>query len=143
MRNLLKIAVLFLTASFAFGQNPKLGQDLNGINLNSNVDVIIQYTHVPTAVDHQWVRGQGGVLKRRYGKVRAGFYTVPASALPQLANNPNVTFITPDRTVGAKLDYTAAAVNAAAAWADNLDGTGIGVAIIDSGITEVNDLAIK
>ena len=140
MRNLLRIAVLILTASVAFARNPKLGRDLDGVNPRSNVNVIIQYNHVPTRGDHQWVRGQGGVLRRPYGKVRAGFYTVPASALTALANNPHVTFITPDRQVKGKLDLTTATVNAPVAWQLGLDGTGIGVAIIDSGITEVNDL---
>ena len=78
MRNLLRIAVLLLTASVAFARNPKLGRDLDGINPNSNVNVIIQYKHVPTDGDHQKVRGQGGSLKRRYGRVRCGAYTVPA-----------------------------------------------------------------
>jgi len=141
MRNLLRIAVLLLSASLAFGQNPKLGRDLVGVNPGSKVDVIVQYDHVPTTSDHQNVRGSGGVLKRQYRHVRAGFYTVPASALKQLANNPHVTFITPDRPVRGKLDLTAAAVNAPVAWQLGLDGTGIGVAIIDSGITQVNDLA--
>jgi len=106
MRNLLKIGVLLLTASFAYAQNAKLGRDLKGINPNSNVDVIIQFTHVPTAADNQWVRSLGGVVVRQYGKVKAGLYTVPASALNQLASNPDVTFITPDRTVKAQQDPT-------------------------------------
>ena len=34
-------------------------------------------------------------------------------------------------------------MNAAAAWQLNLDGTRIGLAIIDSGISEVNDLTTQ
>ena len=68
MRNLLKITVLLLTASVALAQNPKLGHDLDGIDPKSNVNVIIQYNHVPTQDDHQRVRGQGGVLKKAVWK---------------------------------------------------------------------------
>src|SRR5271169_3411768 len=81
---------------WALGQQSKLGRDFNRIDPKSTVDVIIQYKHVPTEADHQWVRGQGGTVRRRYGRVRAGVYTVRASALKALANNPNVTYITPD-----------------------------------------------
>ena len=45
MRNLLRIAILLLTVSVAFGQNSKFGRDLQGISPNSKVDVIIQYNH--------------------------------------------------------------------------------------------------
>ena len=143
MRNLLRIAILLLTTSVAFAQTPKLGRDLEGISPTGTVDVIIQYDHFPTQGDHQKVFHQGGVLKGQYRNVRSALYTVPASALAQLAKNPQVTFISPNRKVHGTLDNTAAAVNAAVAWQQNLDGTGIGVAIIDSGITEVNDLATK
>jgi serine protease AprX len=136
--------VILLTATgWAYGNDRKLGRDLDRINPNSSVDVIIQYKHVPTEVHHQKVRDQGGVLRRRYRTLRSGSYRVPASALARLAKDPEVTFITPDRKVTGKLDVTAATVNAPVAWQLGLDGTGIGVAIIDSGITEVNDLATK
>ncbi len=141
MRNLFKITVLLMTASVAFARNPKFGRDLDGVDPRSVVDVIVQFDHVPAQADHLWVRGQGGALRMPYRRVKAGFYRVPASSLKQLANNPHVTFISPDRPVKGKLDVTAATVNAPAAWQLGLDGTGIGVAIIDSGITEVNDLA--
>jgi serine protease AprX len=60
--------------------------------------------------------------------------TLPASAIQTLSNDTNVVYITPDRAVAARLDYTAAAVNAGSAWKADLTGRGIGVAIIDSGI---------
>jgi serine protease AprX len=65
---------------------------------------------------------------------------LPASALAALANNPRVAYISPDRKVSGKLDLTAAAVHAPAAWQSSYDGSGVGIAIIDSGITPVDDL---
>ena len=41
---------------------------------------------------------------------------------------------------GASLDYTAAAVGAPLAWSEGLQGDGIGVAVIDSGIYNHPDL---
>jgi len=51
-----------------------------------------------------------------------------------VASDPNVTYISPDRTLAARLDYTASAVNASAVWKAKLNGTGVGLAVIDSGI---------
>src|SRR6266550_3476817 len=48
--------------------------------------------------------------------------------------------ISPDRPLRATLDYTAAAVNAPLAWSSGLDGAGVGIAIIDSGIYSHPDL---
>ena len=49
-------------------------------------------------------------------------------------------YISLDRPLGASLDYTAAAVSAPQAWNYGLDGTGIGVAVIDSGVYNHPDL---
>jgi serine protease AprX len=165
MRNLLRIAVLLVTASFAFAQAPtltpssasaqapalalriasaqrsKIAPDLARIDTRSKVNVIVQFKHVPTEAQHMKVRNQGGRLTMRLGRVKAGLYSVPASALATLANDPEVAYISPDRKLKGKLDLTAEAVNAAAAWLLNLDGTGIGVAVIDSGISDHPDLA--
>jgi subtilisin family serine protease len=83
-----------------------------------------------------------GVLNSVLGLLNAIVCTVPASSLESLASNPNVTYISPDRTVAGQLDYSAAAVNANAAWRANLTGAGIGVAVIDSGIHTDPDLSI-
>ena len=57
-----------------------------------------------------------------------------------MANDPNVAHVSVDHHVQAKLDYSTTAINAEAAWLSSFDGTGIGVAVIDSGITPVADL---
>jgi serine protease AprX len=45
----------------------------------------------------------------------------------------------PDRSLTAKLDNTAAAVNASVVWKAGYNGSGIGVAVLDSGInSDVN-----
>src|SRR5581483_8884263 len=52
----------------------------------------------------------------------------------------NVAYVSLDRPLAASLDYSAAGVNAPAAWTSGWDGTGIGVAVIDSGIYNHPDL---
>ena len=59
---------------------------------------------------------------------------LPASALDAVAALPNVVHISPDRPLKSTLDYSTAAVNANVAFTSGIVGTGVGVAIIDSGI---------
>ncbi len=107
---------------------------------NANVDVIVQYKHRPTTAQHRRVANFGGRFRKQLGLINAGSYSVPAGNLEALAADPEITSIAPDRKVHMLLDNTAAAVNAAAAWSYGLDGSGIGVAVIDSGISEHGDL---
>src|SRR5205814_609165 len=76
-------------------------------------------------------------------------YSIPAAALADLEANPDVAYVSVDRPLSSTasgsapapvVDHHSEAIQAAAAWAQGLDGTGIGVAIIDSGIARVNDL---
>ena len=70
--------------------------------------------------------------------------TVPSWMIPQIANNPNVAYVTPDRQV--QLSYTpdedpiSATARDVAATQFSVDGTGVGVAVIDSGVSDHPDL---
>ena len=144
-RAFMTICALLLSASLAFAGTPKMSKDLQGAKTSGQVDVIVQYTHVPTAFHHQKVLSKGGKIKRELGRFKGSAYTMPASRLAELAADPDVTFISPDRPLkgastgspAAILDFHTDAINAPAAWAQGLDGTGIGVAVIDSGIANV------
>jgi hypothetical protein len=86
-------------------------------------------------------------LKSELGIVKGGAYRIPAKELEELAKDPEVVHISLDHRLqsaatapaSAFLDYYDAAVNAQAGWLLGLDGSGIGVAEIDSGITDVPD----
>ena len=60
--------------------------------------------------------------------------TLNAGSVIALSNQSNVSYISLDRPVSALLDYTGDAVNAPFAWNSGLDGTGVGITVIDSGI---------
>src|SRR5207245_8643222 len=90
------------------------------------------------------VTGKGAALKEKLSVIRgAAFTSLPAEALAQLAQDPDVAYISPDRPLqgASNLDYTPETVNAPWAWQQlHLDGTGVGVAVIDSGVYPVADL---
>src|SRR5579875_1064007 len=134
------VAALIVLSTAALAQNRNISTDLLSVDPNSRVDVIVQYTHTPTTKNHADISAMGGSLKRELRSVKAASYSLPAASLSALTANPEVAFISVDRKVHTLLDNTTAAVNAAAAWSAGLDGTGIGVAVIDSGISEHDDL---
>src|SRR6266849_4709579 len=138
------ITLLAAGLSFADGKKHKLSDDFEtskgGKNGTTTVDVIIQFNQTPTDAHHQKVQNKGGVLKTKLDFIKGAHYSVPVESLDALADDPDVAYISPDRRLSGSLDNTAAAVNAKAAWQAGWDGTGIGVAVIDSGITYQTDL---
>src|SRR6266567_7542027 len=142
------LAACFLLGKPALARNPKIASDLEGTDPDSSVDVIIQFTQAPTARLHAKVLDRGGQLKSELGIVKGGAYRISARELEDLANDPEVAHISADHPVqgtattpsSAQLDYYDATVNAPVAWQFGLNGTGIGVAVIDSGIIDIPDL---
>jgi serine protease AprX len=146
-KRFLVLCTLILSASLAFAGSRKMSKDLEGKNASGQVEVIVQFKQAPTARHHQKVFNRGGKLRQELGLVRSGAYSLPASALADLAADPDVAYIAPDRPLystnngspTAVLDYHTDTVNAPVAWAQGLNGTGIGVAVIDSGIIDIPD----
>src|SRR6267378_5231475 len=142
------IVMLAAGTSLADGKKHKLSKDLDAVKGGHNgatVDVIIQFNQTPTAAHHLKMQSKGGVLKAKLDVIKGAHYSVPVESLQNLADDPDVAYISPNRplsgTSTSTLDYAAETVNAPAAWKQwGLDGTGIGVAVIDSGVTAVGDL---
>ncbi len=142
------IALLSAGLSIADGNKHKLSKDLDvlkGGHNGATVDVIIQFNQTPTDAHHQKVHNMGGVLKTKLDVIKGAHYSVPTGSLEDLEKDPDVAYISPNRslsgTATSTLDYARESVNAPVAlqqW--GLDGTGIGVAVIDSGVTAVGDL---
>jgi serine protease AprX len=118
----------------------KLAPEFAGVEPGTKVRVIIQYNVEPTDAMHQAVVDQGGVHHGTLEIIKSGVYTVPAGALSTLASSSSVAYISPDRPVRGLLDRTLAGVDAQIARSHGYDGTGIGVAVIDSGVSQVNGL---
>src|SRR5258708_2533420 len=140
--------LLATSISLADGNRHKLSKDVDALRGGHNgttVDVIIQFNQTPAAAHHQKVQDKGGVLKNKLDVIKGAHYSVPVASLPALADDPDVTYISPNRplsgTSASTLDFTRETVNAQVAWQQwGLDGTGVGVAVIDSGVTAVGDL---
>jgi serine protease AprX len=86
------------------------------------------------------VRGVGGNNGRALPLINGRAATLPDAALAALANHPRVAQVSDDRAIAGAMERTAAAVGATVVRSDlGYDGTGVGVAIIDSGVAAAHD----
>jgi len=109
---------------------------------NDKVSVIVQYHAKPDQAEDHRLNGLGATDKRAYGKLKMRALKIKASKLDDLVNDPDVRFVTLDSTVEA---YTRAARLASNELLTRKgvplhEGDGIGVAVLDSGISTHNDV---
>src|SRR5579871_5803545 len=144
------VCLFLLTSTSLFANNAKISPDLQPLlaNSSSNVNVIVQYSKPQScggllgSILCPPVNLLGGLLHSTFSLLNAVAATVQAGSIVNLSNQSNVVYISLDRTVVAALDYTTAAVNAPMAWNSGYTGTGIGIAVIDSGIYNHPDLNV-
>ena len=102
------------------------------------VRVIVRATDV-SEVETQ-VAAAGGHIGRRLTGINAVVAEIPVRSLAGIASLPGVQRVSLDRRIEGALEKTGAAIGAR--WVtENLgvDGAGVGVAIIDSGVTRTHD----
>jgi serine protease AprX len=117
----------------------RLSHDLE--NASGPRDVIIQFKTPGGGPAFNKAIANGALLRKVLSGINAGaFSKVPPILLKLLALDPNIKFISPDRPVKATMDNVAPTVGADIARSYGYDGTGIGVAVIDSGISAHDDL---
>ena len=128
---------LAVTTSASAAGNMKFSPDLQPTGSTANVEVIVQYKIMPTEAHRRKVRSLGGTVHETMNHVKAGHYTVPVAALETLAEDPDVLYISPNRPLRGALNITAATVHSDVANAQGYTGSGIGVAVIDSGMSDM------
>ena len=82
----------------------------------------------------------GGIARRRLARMRAQVADVDNHSLENLARQPDVARVLPDRPAFATIERSGASIGAAfARWQFGLTGQGVGVAVIDSGVAALHD----
>jgi serine protease AprX len=106
-------------------------------NLSGRSRVIVQFRGEP---DVRAITGRGGIAGRRLRLLGANVAEVSNAQLTALAGDPRVAAVFHDRPAFAMMERTSATIGAALARQDlGLTGAGVGVAVIDSGITGWHD----
>jgi serine protease AprX len=133
------IGVAVLSGSLMLAASSKMGPELSNQSANAKVKVIVQFKQAPLASDLLSISLLGGIVTTTLNAVNALIVTLPISGIQALSNNPNVLYVSSDRPLNKMVDYSAAAVNAGAAWSSSFTGLGVTVAVIDSGIAPLPD----
>jgi serine protease AprX len=138
MKKSIQLGLVLSFASLAFAAS-KLSHDLPPGNSSAPVSVIVQFKTPPTK-DELKQFGPYGQVKKTFNSINAIYTSVSPSLFAALQADPNVKYVSPNRPHRSFLDLTTAAVSANVAWQSGFDGTGVGIAIIDSGIALKHDL---
>jgi serine protease AprX len=133
------VTALFVTSTLSFAAS-KFSSDIP--KSGGNVDVIIRFANTPSPSDLKLL-GPFGQIKKSLSIINGIHLSLPPALIPLLANIPGITYVTPNRSLKGTLDITTQAVAANLAWQFGYDGTGVGVAVIDSGIALKHDLAAR
>lgn len=120
-------------------QHSKLDKELNRLADGiGDSDVIVEF-HDDSDGSAR-INAAGGSSGRRLGIIKARAGRMPNVLLKRLADDPNVKRIHVDRETEAQIARTAATIGARNVHAQyGYTGAGIGVAVIDSGITAWHD----
>ena len=132
--------LLFLIPLAVIAQSTKLAPELKQLAAGKTISVIVQYKSAALSAQVKNLPVGNATVSAQLQVINGLRLVVPVAELASLAADPNVTYVSPDRKVHGHLNNAAPAVLANYAWGLGLSGTGIGVAVIDSGIHEADDL---
>src|SRR5208283_5485134 len=149
MKRLLVI-LLLATGTLAHADNSKISPELQGNNSTQQVQVIVQYAP-GTQVNCSGLLGLvdclvndvvnlGGTILGQLPLINGIVAQLDGNGIQSLSNQSNVVYISSDRPLTPSLSNAAVAVNAPFAWQSNYTGAGVGVALIDSGVSNHPDL---
>lgn len=152
-RGFIYAMVVFVLVSFsaaAFADDAKISPDLRGYNSSTKTRVIVQFSSSPqqscggllglVGCLTNAVLSLGGNLLGDLPLVNGVLAELDGSGIVTLSNNPSVTYISADRPLGTLSNDAAASINASVAWKSKYTGSGIAVALIDSGVNSHRDL---
>src|SRR5205823_693049 len=132
----------------------KVSPDLWQIPVTGSANVIVRWQTAPTSTQEKKLKTGGAKVRNRLNVIKAtAFSNVPAYLIAYGASMPEVLYISSDRPVkmsgtvvpliSAANLFPAASVDADLAWNGGWDGSGVGIALIDSGIKSHPDLNNK
>ena len=105
--------------------------------------VIVRTDGAATPAQEAAIASLGGDIYRHLGIVNSLALRIPNKNLAKLAALPFVSRISADLEVKKTDEFTVAGSGARGAWSYGFYGTGIGVAVVDSGVDNASDLTYR
>jgi serine protease AprX len=134
------LAALFCIAS-SVSASEKIAKDLLLTDSDEPIQVIVRYRSVPQAEhEERAARRQATIVKHLDG-IRSSVYRIAPAQIEELAADPDVEYVSPDRLIHPSMDIAAPTVLADVAQKYGYTGAGVGVAVIDSGVSDPPDLS--
>ncbi len=145
----LALVLLFALPLSSWADNSKISPDLQGYQSNQQVQVIVQYAP-GTQISCSGLLGLvdcllndieklGGSVLGELPLINGVVAVLDGPGIVSLSNQSNVVYISPDRSLQPLDNNANGAINAQVAWQSNYTGSGIGVALIDSGVNQHPD----
>jgi serine protease AprX len=126
--------------------SPDLREQVGAARPGARLKVILQLREGTPASLDAILHASGARSVRRFDRLDSVALELPAAAVARLAARPETRFVSPDResiptghvslTTGADAVRTTAGINVS-----GLDGTGVGIAVLDSGIDATHTAA--
>ncbi len=107
MKQLRAFVLLFFVATLAFAGPSKLSRDLREMKRerpNANVNIIVHYKQNPHTRNFERATRQGGKFRKHFRHVRSAAFSIRARKVEALAADPDIEYISPDRTVRGALE---------------------------------------
>lgn len=111
---------------------------LSGIALAADLDVIIGY-HDPVGVsENEQIQSHGGEVKKDFHLVNAISARIPEDKIEEMKKDPGVVYIMNDTIFRSTDEYSSSwgvqYIGSQPVYNQNIDGTGIKIAVLDTGI---------
>lgn len=111
---------------------------LNGTALAADRDVIVGYKKPVEATEKKLITDNGGTVKKNLNVINAVSARIPENNIKNLKNNSNIKYIVNDTVFKASDEYSSSwgvqYIGSRAVHDQNINGTGVKVAILDTGI---------
>src|SRR3984893_15915065 len=148
----LMILVLLATVTIARADDSKISPELRAATPGQQTQVIVQYAP-GTQLNCSGllsllnldcllnvIAKLGGTILGPLPLVNGLVVLLDGPGIQSLSNQSNVVYISSDRSLAPTLSNAASAINAEFAWQSNYTGAGIGIALIDSAVSNHPDL---
>ncbi len=144
MNNTYLVAVLLTAGLGAVAASDKVAPDLKTTPANQVLKVIVRWQQDPSGAADEKVKAKGGKKMGDLSLIGAGLYEMKAGSARELASDPDVLSVHPNRAVYA----TATRMRPDYGWLSSINsttnlsyrGNNVGIAILDSGVTDSPDL---
>src|ERR1700751_766968 len=150
MKKVVLLLLLVALVTTAYADDSKVSPELRNYTSTQQVQIVVQYAP-GTQVNCSGLLGLvdcllndilklGGTILGQLPLVNGVVALLDGPGIANLSNQANVVYISSDRPLAPSLRNAAPAMNAPYAWQHGYTGTGIGIALIDSGVSGSADL---